>query len=267
MWSPPKDRTSLQIFVDVTFALLLREVKTRFGDRKFGYLWVLVEPILLITFLSIAFSFRGREALGDTEYAVFVMLGLVPLFFFRKGTTSAMKAIKPNKGLFVYPVVRPFNAIAARILLELMICVALLVIFALGFWWLGMGHMPRDIGGVMGVLGVLLVMTSGLGFLLCVINNYIPSVTSFWSMISMPLMILSGAVIPVFIVIPPQYHDWLLLNPVLHCFELIRYYWVDGYPLYVQASESWLYASSVALVMLFLGLYGYRVTWRKMVAS
>ena len=38
-------RTSFQIQRDVVYALLLREIASRFGKSRVGFLWVLLEPI------------------------------------------------------------------------------------------------------------------------------------------------------------------------------------------------------------------------------
>jgi len=49
-------RTPWQIQKSVVFALFLRELKTRFGAYKFGYVWLLLEPMAHVIVLSLIFS-------------------------------------------------------------------------------------------------------------------------------------------------------------------------------------------------------------------
>ncbi|WBA82901.1 hypothetical protein [Endozoicomonas sp. GU-1] len=43
-------RSSLQIQWAVIHALMVREMKTRFGDYRLGYAWALLEPLFQILF-------------------------------------------------------------------------------------------------------------------------------------------------------------------------------------------------------------------------
>jgi tetratricopeptide (TPR) repeat protein len=59
-------------------ALIIRETRTRFGDSKLGYGWALLEPIMHITLLSLAFSvlMRGEPPIGS-HFFLFYYTGLV----------------------------------------------------------------------------------------------------------------------------------------------------------------------------------------------
>ncbi|MGR5347220.1 ABC transporter permease [Vibrio mediterranei] len=267
MWPQARSRNYGQVFFDVTYALLYRECKTRFGDRRFGFLWIVLEPLCFIVLISAMFTVRGREGLGVAELPVFIATGLVPLMMFRKGVNRCIKAASSNRGLFIFPQVRPFAAVTTRVLVEIIICVCLLVVLTSGCLWLEYNAMPQEFWAIFAVLLLLSVMTLGLGLALCSLYEYVPSIATVWAMTSMPLMILSGAVVPILILVPPQYHEWLLINPVLHALELIRIYWLQAYPVLINEQESWTYLAKVALGLLFVGLAAYRATWRKMVSS
>ena len=57
-------RTSLQVLRDVTFGLLIRELKTRFGSYRLGYAWALLDPLLIIGAFSLIFGLRGHSGFG-----------------------------------------------------------------------------------------------------------------------------------------------------------------------------------------------------------
>ncbi|EGQ9284250.1 hypothetical protein F7U66_00085 [Vibrio parahaemolyticus] len=266
MWPTPKERTPAKVFWDVTVALLYRECKTRFGDKKLGVLWILIEPLAFIVGMSVMFTVRGREGLGMAELPVFIATGLVPLFLFRKGVAKGMKAISSNKGLFIFPLVRPFPAIVSRVLVELLVTVASLVILVAGLTWLDYSAMPKDFAMVFAVYVLLTLMTLGFALGMCSLYEHVNLVETVWSLLSMPLMVLSGAILPILLVAPPQYHEWLLLNPILEALELIRFYWIDGYPTPIVVSDTWRNLSFWTIGSLFFGLSIYRCTWQKMVS-
>jgi len=65
-----------------------------------------------------------------------------------------------------------------------------------------------------------------------------------------PLYFLSGVMFPVWM-IPPDYRDWLLLNPLVHALEAARL----GFAPYYQAVPGlnlW-YTYAFALVVIFIG--------------
>ncbi|MGR5448729.1 ABC transporter permease [Vibrio sp. PNB22_3_1] len=266
MWQPVPERTPLQVFCDVTCALIYRECKTRFGDRRYGVLWLLMEPLFFIVVISVMLSFRGREALGLSELPVYIATGVVPLLMFRKGVGRCIKAAPSNRGLFVFPLVRPFSSICARWAVEVLVALTLLAVLTMAFLWLRYQAFPVDALGVLTVLMVLAMLTLGVALIVASLYIYLPSIASVWGVLSMPLLILSGAIIPVLVVVPPQYHDYLLLNPILHALELLRIYWLSVYPVLIDVKTSWLYLLSVTLGSMTIGLALYRVTWRKMVS-
>lgn len=48
--------TGLRLQLRVLHALMLREMITRYGSSRLGYLWALLEPIGFIAMLSLIFS-------------------------------------------------------------------------------------------------------------------------------------------------------------------------------------------------------------------
>ncbi|WP_199438617.1 ABC transporter permease [Vibrio owensii] len=266
MWPAQKQRTPIQVFIDVSVALLYRECKTRFGDRKLGVFWILLEPLILIVGMSIIFTVRGREGLGMAELPVFIATGLVPLFLFRKGVSKGMKAISSNKGLFIFPLVRPFPAIISRVVVELIVAAASLVVLVFGFAWLDYSAFPSDFTMVFAAYVLLTLITLGFSLGMCSLYERMNVVDTLWSLLSMPLMILSGAIVPILLVAPPQYHELLLLNPILEALELIRFYWLTDYPTPVDVDDTWFSLFCWSVGSMFFGLSVYRCTWQKMVS-
>ena len=79
-----RKRTPLQIQRAVLFALLMRELKTRFGGKLVGLFWVLFEPVMNIYILLFVRSVLRTRAIGPTiEYPVYHVVAMIPYFVFR----------------------------------------------------------------------------------------------------------------------------------------------------------------------------------------
>jgi capsular polysaccharide transport system permease protein len=95
-----KKRTPWQIQRAVIFALLMRELKTRFGGHWTGVVWLLMGTPLAQVFMLVAINtfLRGRLHAGLYEYAIFLLVALIP---FRMSTglwSQLMHAPKANQG-------------------------------------------------------------------------------------------------------------------------------------------------------------------------
>src|SRR5690606_3667577 len=79
--------------VEVLHALILREMKTRFGEHQLGYLWALIEPVLWVgTFLGM-FYVVGRTAPNGMDTPAFIYTGLLPFIFFRETCARTVAAV------------------------------------------------------------------------------------------------------------------------------------------------------------------------------
>ncbi len=68
-------RSSFQVLRDVTFGLLIRELKTRFGSYRLGYAWALLDPLLMISLFSVVFGMRSQSGFGGVPVQVFITAG------------------------------------------------------------------------------------------------------------------------------------------------------------------------------------------------
>ena len=128
-----KPRSPLQIKKSVIFALVLREARSRFGDRRMGAIWTLIEPICHLLILSLLFGLlRGRTVAG-IDFPVFVLVGLAPFLLFRNTALRLMNSPKENRSLFAYKQIKPLDTFIARVLVEFSISATVYVILVFGF--------------------------------------------------------------------------------------------------------------------------------------
>jgi capsular polysaccharide transport system permease protein len=251
-----KPRSPLQIKKSVIFALVLREARSRFGERRMGAVWTLIEPICHLLILSVLFGMlRGRTVAG-IDYPVFVLVGLAPFLLFRNTALRLMNSPKENRSLFAYKQIKPLDTFIARVLVEFSISASVYAILVFGFAWYGFDmSIKSPIEWMLTiVLGVL--FSFGLGMLLSLIAHAMPSSTLFIRMMFFPLYFMSGVLIPA-AYLPHAMLPLLLLNPFLHLLELIR---AEIFPHYIPVDGvSVHYVIAFTLVLLFVSLGTYRV--------
>ena len=217
-----RKRTPLQIEKAVLFALIMRELKTRFGGRLIGLFWVLFEPVMTIYTLLFIRSVMRARYLGPTiDYPVYHVCAMIPFFVFRSCWFRTMEAVTGNIGLFSYRQVKPFDAMIARITLEGWIY-AFVYLCVLGtLLWFGMKFIPDDPLTFLACWATQLALGFGFGSVSLVISHGKPHVKMILHLLVTPIYLLSGILIPL-ATFPPSVQYWLMFNPCAHLVEVER---------------------------------------------
>ncbi|HHQ4672231.1 ABC transporter permease [Aeromonas veronii] len=256
-------RTSLVVLKDVTFGLLMRELKTRFGNYRMGYSWAVLDPLLTISLFCFVFGIRQRNGFGGVEAPVFVAAGYLPFLMFQNVTSQLQSAVSANKGLFCYRQVTPFATLLSRFLLETLIGVLVAFVLILGLIWLGFDAMPADPLAVLSGYGLLMSFSFALGTLFCVITSLSEEAKKLIPILMRPMMWISAVFFPL-AAVPQGYQHLLLWNPVVHALELIRSGWIAGFQ---TQGGSWSYLTSITLILLTFAMSAYRLGHRRLIAS
>lgn len=256
-------RSPFQVLRDVTFGLLIRELKTRFGSYRLGYAWALLDPLLMISLFSVIFGIRSQSSFGGVPVQVFITAGYLPYMFFNKVVGQLKSAVGANMGLFCYRQVTPFATFIARFILEAIIGLVVGCILVLGLLWFGFDSIPSDPLEVILIYFLLMIFSFSLGIVFCVLGNLFQEANKFLDLLMMPLMFISCVMYPL-ATVPSQFQHWFLWNPLVHAIELIRTGWIDGY---ISPNVSWVYLSSVTLVLLTFAMSCYRLNHRRLISS
>lgn len=80
--------------------LIRRDLDARFRGPLLGYLWAIIEPLLLALVYSFVFGIIvGRS---DPHYPAIVMIGVIGWSLFAKSLTGTTKTLSSNSGLFQF---------------------------------------------------------------------------------------------------------------------------------------------------------------------
>ena len=251
------------IMQDVIFALFLREIKTRFGKFRLGYLWAVLEPLSFVLVLSMIRLLFSNSGIGGIDHPVFYVTGIIPFLFFQHSINVCLYAVDSNIGLFNYQRIRPVDSVLSRVLLEAVITIATGLLVAGILVFLGFHFKMDDTLGFLLAFFMLGSLSLGLGLLVSVLGGLSNEVQKIVPILIRPLFFLSG----IFFMtdeIPQPYQDYLLLNPILQSIELIRSTMFADYETPVQGPG---YVTTCTLLALFVGLTAYHGNWRKIITS
>jgi len=249
------NRTPWQVQKSVVFALFLRELKTRFGTYKFGYFWMLLEPMAHIIVLSLIFSYVRDRSLFGIDFPVFLVTGILPFLMFKNISLRVMDGVDANRALFAYRQIKPMDTFTARALLDSFLALVVYALILVGMAWVGLDVPFRDPFSVLFVMALLVLMGLGLGMFFCVITHFMPEAKTLIRIAFMPVYLLSGIIFPI-AMIPREFLPILLWNPLLHAIEWMRGAFFTQYHMLNAISP--LFVVMTTLAVLFFGLAWYR---------
>jgi len=245
------DRSPISITFSVWKALFLRESVHRLFSSRAAWAWLLLEPMVHVAFLMFIFGVIRLRVVGGIDTAVWIMVGMLAFFMFRRTGTQAMNAVGSNQALFTYRQVKPVDTVLSRAALEGFLMVLVAVALCTGAGLVGLEVIPMDPLAVLEAFFGLWLLGLGFGLVTSVAQQLVPELGKFVSLLMTPLYFLSGVIFPIYLV-PQPFRDWLLLNPVAHGLEAVRLGFAPHYQAVPELSIGYVYV--FALTAIFFGL-------------
>ncbi|NAW60742.1 ABC transporter permease [Vibrio sp. V31_P5A7T61] len=244
-------RHPFKICLSVWHALFMREAMARMTADRFGWTWILVEPVLHVIIMISVRQLLGRvRYIQGADFIPWLIVGIITFFIFRDAMLRSMSAVRSNRALFAYRQVLPIDTVIVRSLLEFCLRSVIFVILIFGMRFLGYYAAPDE--PFMVIVMWFLAWGVGLSFglVLSVFATMVEEIEKIIRLFTFPLYMLSGVLLPIKF-FPYELRPWLLLNPIAHVLEMMRHAFFDGY--YMIPGINPLYPIQV---MLFCGLLG-----------
>lgn len=215
---------AIRIQSRVIKALIMRELHTRYGRENIGYLWLILEPMLLAMVIGLVHAKGTRTHFGDVQPVPLALIGYCNFMLFRGVFNRGEGAIEQNLPLMYHRTVKPLDVLVSRALLETAgtwVSFAILMGSALA---LGMTHWPARPAWL--ILGMFMMLWFAFGASLVIAGltydrRVLGRLVHPFSYVMMPL---SGAFF-VMAMLPKQLRDMFLWVPLAHIFEILRYGW------------------------------------------
>lgn len=208
----------------VLWALVLREILTRYGRHNIGFLWLFVEPMLFtLGVTAIWTAFRSVHG-SNLPIVAFGVTGYSSVLVWRNMPNRCVGALGPNLSLLYHRDVKVLDIFVSRLLLEAAGATISFVVLSILFAALGLLTPPEDVLQVIGGWLMLAWFGASLALLLGALSEQSEMIDKLWHPAAYLLFPLSGAA---FVVdaLPKQAQDFILLLPMVHGVEFVR----DGY--------------------------------------
>lgn len=247
-------RSPATITLSVWKALFLREAVHRLFSRRAAWVWLLLEPVFHVVFLMFIFTSISMRVVGGIDTPVWLMVGLLAFFMFKRTATQAMNAVGANQALFAYRQVKPVDTVLTRAGLEgfLMILVAI-VLFG-GADLFSLAIVPADPLAVLEAFFGLWLLGLGFGLMTSVATELVPELGKIIELLMTPLYFVSGVMLPI-AVVPLPYREWLMFNPIAHSLEAARLGFAPYYQAVPELNIAYIYFFALAIVFLGLALH------------
>jgi lipopolysaccharide transport system permease protein len=218
------------------------EFSSRFVRSRFGGVWAILNPLAQVTIYALILSNILQAKLvgidGKYSFAVYLTAGMLCWNLFSEIVSRSLNVFVANGNMIkkaMFPrIVLPAIAVGACLLDNLLLFLAILVVFAL------LGHMP---GPEIVWLPLLMLTTTalsvGIGLILGVLNVFVRDIAQVVPILLQVLFWFTPIVYPLSI-IPEDYRPYLYLNPI---FPLVRAY-----------QDALVFSSSPELIEIFVTL-------------
>ena len=240
-------------------AMVLRELQSRFGRNNIGYLWVIAEPMMLASVISILHTVAVGSGGSDGETGSmgvypFTLLGYCVFIIFRNTFNRSEGMITGAANMLYHAQITPFDIVFSKALVEVLAALsALIVLMGLGIVF-GMAHLPvRPVYLFAGIIAMI-VLTVGLSMLVSAGTYASHALGRLVHPFSYFMMPLSGAFITMSF-LPTWARPYMAWNPYMNIFEMVRYgYFASATDRYFSSG----YIVAVSSIMLYMGLLALR---------
>jgi capsular polysaccharide transport system permease protein len=247
----------------VLFALIMREMTTRYGRNAGGYIWALLEPAATIALLSAVFSFIARHPALGNHFPVFFATGYMAFHLYLDTSRAVSSAVTANRALLTFPRVTIVDTVIARFALQLLTSIfvtalilgGLLTVFdepvILRFEFIALSI------GLAGFFGL------SMGLFNCITFAYSSTWRTVFDVLNRPMFLISG-IFFLYEDLPRVVQELLWWNPLIHVTALMR---VGFYPTYEANFASPAYVVICATVPFLIGVMLMRAMRNTLVGS
>lgn len=231
-------------------ALILREMSSRYGKSPGGYVWAIIEPMGMIIVLSFGFSLLLRSPSLGNSFILFYATGYLAYIMFLKLSQVVASSLTFSRQLLTYPAVGWIDAVAARIILNVLTNVLIAYLLLAGILMLVDNRVVLDFGHILRAYGMAMTLGIGAGMVNAVVIGFFPVWQTIWGVITRPLFLASG-VIHIYEELPPFAANILIYNPLMHVSGEVHQ---GFYPMYNPQYVDRTYVMVIGLILCALGL-------------
>lgn len=210
--------THLKKYQPLIHELVSRDLKVKYRRSFLGYIWSILNPLLMMLLQSIIFSYMFRNDIPN--FPLYLICGNTLFTFFNETTSMGLTSVIQNapliKKVYIPKFIFPISQAVSRFVTMLFSfgAVLLVMIFtrATFYWTIFLSWLP---------LVLLFFFSCGLGLLLSALAVYFRDMMHLYSILTMGWMYATPLFYPI-TALPETLQKLMKLNPLYHYINLFR---------------------------------------------
>lgn len=211
----------IQTTLRIIHALVLREIMTRFGREHLGFLWLVLEPLLLTTLVMIGMTILNGTTKNDVTIVQLVLTGYSMASLWRHIIGRFLHCFRHNAGLMFHRNVKPMDTILGRFFLETTGTLISFFVAYITLYLLDLIGPIKDLTLLLGAWYLLALFSFAAAVCIAALCELWEPLEKFVQ----PMLYVTLPLTGVFYLVswmPSQYHQVLLLSPMVNTMEMFR---------------------------------------------
>ena len=238
--------------------LVSRDLKVKYRRSFLGYVWSLLNPLLMMCVMTLIFSYMFRFDIPN--YSLYLITGQTLWSFFNESTNMSMYSVLQNGALikkvyipkFIFPISRVLSSFVTMSFSLAAILIVMVFTKAPFCWIILLFPIP---------LFFLLLFAMGIGMVLSALSVYFRDITHLYGVVTLAWMYLTPIFYPVN-ALPEEVLPIIYANPMYYYITFFREIVLYGT---VPEPVMWLQCALMSLVALAVGLAVFRKMQRNFI--
>ena len=177
----------------IIWALLMRELSTRYGRDDLGFLWVLAEPLIFASAVAALWSAIRPPFEYGIRVVPFTLTGYMGLILVRQTAGYVVNAVKVNQALLYHRHITPLHLFLSRCAIEFIGVTFAYLVIASALSLAGIMPLPKDLLSLIGGWVLLAWLSLGLALIMGALAEIFEFVERFVQVLTYIMIPLSGA--------------------------------------------------------------------------
>lgn len=231
--------------------LVRRDLKVKYRRSFLGYVWSLLNPLLMMCVMTVVFSYMFRFDIPN--YPLYLITGQTLWTFFNESTSMSMYSVLQNGALikkvyipkFIFPVSRVLSSFVTMSFSLVAILIVMVFTRSPFHWTILLFPVP---------LLFLLLFSMGIGMVLSALSVYFRDITHLYGVLTMAWMYLTPLFYPVS-ALPDTLIPVIQANPMYAYITFFRDIVLYGV---IPGPAVWIQCIAASLVALAVGMAVFR---------
>lgn len=259
--NPAPLKTSLGHFAKyrpLIYELVTRDLKVKYRRSFLGYVWSILNPLLMMLLQTLVFSYMFRFEIEN--FPLYLICGNTLFNFFNESTTMGLGSVLQNSSLikkvyipkFIFPLSRVVSSFVTMSFSLVAVLLVMLITGATFYPTILLAVLP---------LALLFLFSCGMALLLSALAVYFRDIQYLYGVLTMAWMYATPLFYPLS-ALPSFMVAVVKLNPLYHYINCLRNLVMYGV---IPGVNTWFACVASALVMLGLGLAAFRKLQRNFI--